>query len=265
LGSKGLLCVELAVQTASTPLHSRYGAILPNASWRLTWALSSLKSPGEEVLIEGFYDTLTTDEDDEIELIAALPDRRLALQRDAEHLLLGLQGTQLNYALLLTPTCTINAMNSGSIAQAQPSYRAYTNTIMPFQAKAQVDFHLVPGQQPDDIFSKLQHHLQTQGFQDVHAHLIYESLPTRTPLNDPFIQTVLSAATTAYGPRLHILPLTDANYPLAPFRQILGLPIALTSMGSLAHEYEQKEQFVAYVKLIILLIEELANHAIDRN
>src|SRR2546430_1112417 len=72
LGSKGLLCAELTVQALSTPSSSRYGAILPNAAWRLTWALSSLKSPGEEVLIEGFYETLTSAEDNEIELISAL-------------------------------------------------------------------------------------------------------------------------------------------------------------------------------------------------
>jgi acetylornithine deacetylase/succinyl-diaminopimelate desuccinylase-like protein len=264
LGSKGFLCVELAVQTTSTPFHSRYGAILPNAAWRLTWALSSLKSPGEEVLIEGFYDTLTPAEDDEIELISALPDKRLALQQDSQHLLMGLQGMQLNYALLLTPTCTINGMNSGSIAQVQPFHRAYTHAVMPFQAKALVDFHLVPGQEPADILSKLQHHLQTQGFQDVQTHLIYESLPTRTPLNDPFVQTVLSAATTTYGPALRLLPLIDANHSLAPFRQVLGLPVVLTATGCSAHEYGQRDQFVAYVKLITLLIEELGNYATDR-
>jgi acetylornithine deacetylase/succinyl-diaminopimelate desuccinylase-like protein len=249
LGSKGLLCVELAVQTASAPFHSRYGAILPNAAWRLIWALNSLKSPGEEVLIEGFYDTLMPAEDDEIALISSLSDRELVPQRNTEHMLMGLQGMQLNYALLLTPTCTINAINSS--AKAQSAHRAYTRTVMPPQAKAQIDFHLVPGQEPHDIFSKLQRHLQTQGFQDVQAHLTYESLPSRTPMNDPFVQAVLQAATAAHGPGLRIMPLTDAHYPLAPFRQVLNLPVVLAAMGD---EHRHRDNFVASIKLIILLI-----------
>lgn len=262
LGSKGLLCVELAIQTISTPSHSRYGAILPNAAWLLTWALSSLKSPGEEVLIDGFYDTLTLAEDDEIELISALSDSALVPQREAAHTLMGLHGIQLKYALLLTPTCTINAMNSGTIVQAQPVYRAYTNTVMPTQARAQVDFHLVPGQEPRDIFSKLQRHLQAQGFQDIQTHLLYESLPARTSINDPFAQSVWQAVTAAYGSSIHLLPLTDASYPLAPFRQVLGLPVVLMGMDN---EHRHRDNFLTYMKLITLLIEELERHAIDRN
>ncbi len=262
LGSKGLLSIELAVQTGSTPSHSQYGAILPNAAWRLTWALSSLKSPGEEVLIDGFYDTLTPVEDNELELISVLSENMLVSQREATHMLMGLHDTQLKYALLLTPTCTINAMNSDTIAHAQPAHSAYINTVMPTQAKAQVDFHLVPGQEPGDIFSKLQHHLRTQGFQDVQVHSLYESLPTRTPMNDPFIQCVLQAAATAYGPELHLLPLTAANYSLAPFRQVLGLPVVMMGMSN---EHRHRDTFITYMKLITLLIEELGRHATDRN
>jgi acetylornithine deacetylase/succinyl-diaminopimelate desuccinylase-like protein len=262
LGSKGLLCVELAVQTLSTPFPSRYGAILPNAAWRLTWALSSLKSPGEEVLIEGFYETLTPAEDNEVELISVLAESMLVPQREAAHMLLGLRGTQVNYVLLLIPTCTINAIHSGTIAQVQPAYRAYPHTLMPAQAKAQVDFHLVPGQQPHDIFSKLERHLQTQGFQDIQVHLLHESLPSRTSMNDPFAQSVLQAARTAYGSALPILPLTDTNYPLAPFRQVLGLPVVLMGMGD---EHRYRDNFLISIKFINLLTEELARHAIDRN
>ncbi len=262
LGSKGLLCVELTVQALSTASSSRYGAILPNAAWRLTWALSSLKSPGEEVLIEGFYETLEPAEDDEIELISALVDSLLVPQQEADSMLLGLRGIQLNYALLLTPTCTINAMHSGTIAPAQPPYRAYTNTILPAQAKAQVDFHLVPGQQPHDILSKLEHHLQTQGFQDIQTHLLYKSLPARTLMSDSFARHVVQAAIAVYGSALPILPLTDTSYPLAPFRQVLGLPVVLVGLGN---EDRHRDNFITSMKLITLLIEELANHAVDRN
>jgi acetylornithine deacetylase/succinyl-diaminopimelate desuccinylase-like protein len=267
LGSKGLLCVELEAQMTSSPFHSSYGAIVPNAAWRLAWALNSLKSPREEVLIEGFYDTLRPVEDDEIESISTLPEQRpQAPQGSTEHLLFGLHGVQLNYALLLTPTCTINAISSGSIVPRQLPHTAYTNTVIPAQAKAQVDFHLVPDQEPGDIFSKLQQHLQTQDFQDVQARLIYGSLPAWTPIHDPFVQLARRATTIAYGQEPYLIPLIEKSYPLAPLRQVLDTPIILTGMGHSAFEKQSsndhRQNFTRHTKFILLLFEAMRNRSI---
>jgi hypothetical protein len=44
LGMRGICYVELSVQTADIDAHSGLGgSIFPNAAWRLTWALSTLK------------------------------------------------------------------------------------------------------------------------------------------------------------------------------------------------------------------------------
>ncbi len=56
LGTKGLLSVELAVQTGSAAIDIMHSGIVPNALWRLVWALNSLKDAQEDVKIEGFYD-----------------------------------------------------------------------------------------------------------------------------------------------------------------------------------------------------------------
>jgi acetylornithine deacetylase/succinyl-diaminopimelate desuccinylase-like protein len=46
LGLRGICYVELSVETASQDVHSGLGgSIFPNAAWRLTWALNSLKGP----------------------------------------------------------------------------------------------------------------------------------------------------------------------------------------------------------------------------
>ncbi|MEE8347082.1 MAG: M20/M25/M40 family metallo-hydrolase, partial [Dehalococcoidia bacterium] len=55
LGVKGLLYVELEANTVNRDAHSSYGTVLPNAAWRLAWALASIKGPDEGVLIDGFY------------------------------------------------------------------------------------------------------------------------------------------------------------------------------------------------------------------
>jgi hypothetical protein len=56
LGVKGLLYVELTCNTIAHDAHSSYGTILPNAAWRLVWALSTIKGQDERVMIAGFYD-----------------------------------------------------------------------------------------------------------------------------------------------------------------------------------------------------------------
>lgn len=56
LGHKGDLYVELRVQSTTRDLHSSLAASVPNAAWRLTWALASLKGPDEHIRIPGFYD-----------------------------------------------------------------------------------------------------------------------------------------------------------------------------------------------------------------
>jgi hypothetical protein len=43
LGCKGILDVELRARTATEPLASTHGAVVPNALWRLAWAINALK------------------------------------------------------------------------------------------------------------------------------------------------------------------------------------------------------------------------------
>src|SRR5919204_1146182 len=57
LGCKGILYVELRVRCLTKDVHSSWAAALPNAAWRLSWALTSLKDPATgQVRIPGFYD-----------------------------------------------------------------------------------------------------------------------------------------------------------------------------------------------------------------
>jgi len=265
LGTKGLLCVELTAQTASTNLHSMHGAIIPNAAWRLLWALNSLKSPYEEILIEGFYDALISAQDNAIEQLHTIPTLSLAQQLGRKQFLLGLQGFQMHYAHLLTPTCTINGIISGN------SITNHSGTtplpIIPAQAMAQLDFHLVPDQNPQDIFTKLQHHLQKQGFHDIHLRVLYACQPTCTSFDDPFVQAVYRATTAAYPRVPEILPMTVGHYPIAPFRQILNIPVVLVLMGYTTSDSQasqrniQDQNFAARIKQVAMIIEEMSHAA----
>ena len=80
LGVKGLLYVELTCETINRDAHSSYGTVLPNAAWRLAWALSTIKAQDERVQIEGFYDDVRAPTPEERAAIEAMP------QEDAETL-----------------------------------------------------------------------------------------------------------------------------------------------------------------------------------
>ena len=75
LGLRGICYVELSVTSLSSDVHSGLGgSIFPNAAWRLTWALNTLKGPDERIRIPGFYDNVRPPSERDRELLAALPD-----------------------------------------------------------------------------------------------------------------------------------------------------------------------------------------------
>ena len=78
---RGICYVELRARTATQDAHSGLGgSIFPNAAWRLTWALASLKGPDERVRIPGFYDNVVPPTARDLELLdaAARSGRRLS-------------------------------------------------------------------------------------------------------------------------------------------------------------------------------------------
>ena len=75
LGMRGICYVELSVETAKIDMHSGLGGtIMPNAAWRLVWALNSLKGPDERIRLPGHYDKVKPPSDRDRQLMAALPD-----------------------------------------------------------------------------------------------------------------------------------------------------------------------------------------------
>lgn len=255
--TKGRLCIELTVQTGSNAIDSMHGGIAPDALWRLLWALGTLKDAREDILIEGFYDTLTSVPDDVIAQLRTLPDSadELAQYWGIPQLLMSLQGFQLHYAHLLLPTCTVNSIISDALPTNTANERA--GTLLPTQAKAQVDFYLVPDQDPQDIFDKLQRHLKKQGFSDLQTRILSAISPLSTPLNNPFIQLAISTTEKAYEQTPYILPTTVGSYPTPSSRMKDGMPIVF--MARNRHTIEDNTDFSRIIKQIALLIEGMAH------
>jgi acetylornithine deacetylase/succinyl-diaminopimelate desuccinylase-like protein len=258
LATKGHLRVELEIQTASKAIDSVHGGIAPDALWRLLWALGTLKDAREDILIEGFYDTLAPVQDDMMAQLHALPDNTAELiqQWGIQQTLMGLQGFQLHYAHLLLPTCRVNSISNDP--QAPSTANEGAGTLLSKQAKAQVDFYLLPDQDPQDIFSKLQRHLQEQGFSDVHVRILSTARPARTPASNPFIQLAISSIEKAYAQKPLILPTTVGSYANLSAHMKDGTPTIFIARNEQNGE-DSREDFARSIKQIALLIEGMAD------
>jgi hypothetical protein len=261
LGSKGLLRVQLSVQTAPHSIPAQYGAIVPDAAWRLLWALNCLKNVHEEILIEGFYETLKAPADDVITLLHALPDsaQPLAHRLGLDHLLYGLQGFQLHYAHYLIPTCTVNSL----ISLSEITPQSYSR--IPALCAAEVNFHLLPDQDPEDICGLLRRHLDTHGFSDVQVNKLSAYPPSYMALEDPFVQTVLQATSKACGRTPYVLPFTPESHPIHQLHQALHMPVVITAMNTFgvasanAHNENLKQIITTTIKQIILTLATMAS------
>lgn len=256
LGCKGQLDVAFEVQAAwqvhmVQALPSSYGAIVPDAAWRLLWALNSLKDAREEILIDGFYDTLLSPEDDEIALLHTLPAITQSMEQHwgVKALLSGLGEFQLQYVHFLTPTCTVTSISSGERGKNE----------MPIGGRAEVNFQLLPGQEPEDIFAKLRRHLDTNGFQDVETHLLSAHAPIKTPLADAFVQWVQAATHMAYGKQPVVLPLVS-RARLEHGRGQEDMPTVIVASDYAKQTgVQQEQQFMAMAMQIALLIAHIAS------
>src|SRR5215204_5356870 len=228
LGLRGICYVELSVESLGTDVHSGLGgSILPNAAWRLVWALSTLKGPDERIRIPGFYDNIVPPSARDREIMDALPDVADEYKRrfGAKEFIKGLTGgTDLKMEEVFTPTCTICGLTSGYQGPG-------SKTVQPALASAKVDFRLVIGQMPEDIRQKLRAHLDEHGFSDVQITDLGGDPPARTDPDEPFIQLVLNTSEEVYEMPMQLVPMVGGSGPSYPFVHDLKLPVATAGLG----------------------------------
>ncbi|GBD11234.1 N-formyl-4-amino-5-aminomethyl-2-methylpyrimidine deformylase [bacterium HR23] len=224
LGLKGIAYVELVARGGNRDVHSSYGAVVPNPAWRLVWALSTIKGPGERVRIRGFYDRVRRPTRQEREALRLLPeeDQHLAESLGLKLFVKGVRGYAFRRRLYFEPSCSICGIVGGYTGPG-------TKTIVPAEARAKVDFRLVPDQRPEEVVALLREHLRTHGFGDIE---VVEhpggSAPARTPLDSPWVRLVAECARDAYGTTPVLVPTMPGSGPMCYFTG-LGLPVAMAA------------------------------------
>ena len=257
LGAKGILAVDLRVQALGRDLHSANAAIAESATWRLIWALNSLKGPDEQICIPGFYDDVRPPDRRDRTMLGEwdYDEAGELAEFGAEGFLLGLRGEALKERLLFQPTCNICGFHAG---YGGPGIK----TVLPARAAAKLDFRLVPDQDPYDILEKLRAHLDAEGFEDVEIVVEGPEFPARTDPDDPLVEAVVRAARRIYEEEPVIKPLMAGTGPMYELCQRWELPAVGAGVGhagSRSHSPNENirlEDLRQGIKHIALLMEE---------
>lgn len=226
LGVKGLLYVQLECQTITRDAHSSYGTVLPNAAWRIVWALNSIKGSDEKIMIDGFYDDVRPPTPEERAEVEKMPhdEAETAKTYGITNFTVDVKGIEYELRHLFQPTATVDGLLSGYTAEGP-------KTVLPARAMAKMDFRLVNEQDPHDIERKLRAHLDKHGFADITIKNLGGEHPARTPVTDPFVAVLREAVKQAYGDEPLIVPTMAGTGPLYPFVTTLGLPNADCGIG----------------------------------
>jgi len=230
LGCKGDVYVELRARSANMDLHSSWASVVPNAAWRLTWALATLKDPTtHRCLIPGFYDRVLEPNARSLELADREP-----LEADEYRELFGIDGFvhgwdggEARRHLLFDPTCTISGLTSGYQGPG-------SKTVLPADATAKVDFRLVPDQDPAEIIRLLRRHLDEQGYADVEIVEIEGEgeRAARTDPDAPIVGAVVETARAMYGKEPLLLPTMPGTGPQFVLCGQFGVPAVGTGVGN---------------------------------
>jgi acetylornithine deacetylase/succinyl-diaminopimelate desuccinylase-like protein len=124
-----------------------------------------------------------------------MPDTSEALREalGLEAFLDGLGGYAWQERLYGAPTCNICGIETGYTGPG-------LKTVLPAQARAKVDFRLVPDQRPQEVLGQLRAHLERHGFSDVEIRPIADhERPIRTSLDDLWVRATAEVAEEFYG------------------------------------------------------------------
>ncbi len=224
-GMRGIAYFELKVKTLAFDAHSGVGgSLLPNAAWRVVWALNSLKDANERILIEGHYSSVRPADAYDLELLANLPDTEAQLRELyglTEGGFLGGEkttGVELRRRAVFEPTLTINGIGSGWQGVGG-------KTVLPANSAAKIDFRLVPDQDPDEVHAALRRHLDIHGFSDIEITYMGGQKPARVDPRHPFVALAAETGEQVYGKPATVIPMVGGSGPMWWFSGFLGLPV----------------------------------------
>ena len=235
-GARGVFGAELTVYGPARALHSgHYGNWAPNPIATLANLLASMRDEDGRILIAGFDRDVVPIGARERAAIAAAPRLDSALRAE---LLLG--GTEADDALLVERVM-LPAMNFRGFRSANVG--ALANNAIPTEARASIDFRLVPRQTRERIVELVEAHARSQGFhvirrEPTNAERMAHRKVLRidwgggypaavTPMSEAAAVAAARAADVALGTPIIKLPLLGGSLPLNGIEEVLRTPFVI--------------------------------------
>lgn len=219
-GLKGVLHLELRVKAARVDLHSSLATIVPNAAWRLAWALATLKTPDDFITVDGLMDLVFEPTEEQLDQLRRIPFAEEEMLADLEipRFNRGLTGLELLRKHFYEPTCTIQGIATGYSGVG-------LKAVSPCEAMAKVEFRLVPHLEPEKVLELLRAHLDRRGFDDIEI-IVHAALSPAAADPDSAVGRAALAAATAVEPQAPVIyPLMAGSGPMSYFSAGLGMPV----------------------------------------
>jgi len=240
-GVRGGRTLDITTYGANRPLHSgHYGNWAPNPIMNLAYLLTSMRDETGRILIDGYYDNVTTLTELERAAIADMPDVALLLQDELSvHTPEG-GGTRLE-ELITLPALNARGMVAGGVGDKG-------RNIILSNATVSLNLRLVPNQSPERVRELIEAHVTEQGFYIVHEDPTNDELRAhqkvvkldwrgaggpglRTPLDHP-MSLRLVQLTRTISPELIVTPSMGGGLPLHAFDTQLEAPIIVLPLAN---------------------------------
>lgn len=232
-GARGTIGLDLTVYGPIKGLHDgHYGNWVPNPIVRLTHLIDSMRDESGRILIKGYYDDVRPPAAAEKEALAKIPDIEADLRREFQIAATEGNAKSLN-ELIMLPALNLRGIEAGHVG-------AQAANQIPTEARASIDFRLVPDETPDSIKQLVERHIAEQGYTIVRetpdaatrqgkAKLIRVSWDSgypasRTPLDLP-LSRELAAIMTSAGHEPVLLPTSGGSLPIHLFEEASKAPV----------------------------------------
>ena len=240
-GVRGSLGLELTLYGATRTLHDgHYGNWSPNPAALLAQLLAGMRDPDGRVLIAGFSKRVRAPTGPERRAVAAVPDIDAQLRRS-----FGLARTEASNApiteRILLPALNVRGLLAGHVG-------AQAGNAIPTEARASIDFRLVPDQTPEEIRTVVEKHLKTRGYYVVHeapdaeTRLAHAPIVRaeweagypgiRTAIELPLSRAVAKVVGDAAGGAIVQLPNMGGSLPLYLLHEVLATPFVIVPIAN---------------------------------
>jgi acetylornithine deacetylase/succinyl-diaminopimelate desuccinylase-like protein len=219
LGYKGLCYVELRCHGVRSDMHSSYAPIVQSATWRLVWALNSIKDENDRITIDGFYDDVVPSTEEDMGYLEGLffDEESMKKSNGIASYINGLTGVPLKEKYLYQPTANIAGIESGYTGEG-------SKTVIPNYAFCKIDFRLVQGQDADKVVELLRKHLDKHGFTDVEVVKISGKNPYRADTSSRIVKAALKNAEEIYGMKPSVYRNSPGTTAMGTFCGPTGIP-----------------------------------------